>query len=440
MYILKGFYSFAPLIDNQRDQVARFGELSAHSATFAKDKTQYTNTVAPQTTLISFHSVRDDTPVEVPHDAALDVLKVGQYIYNRSIGGQLTDDATAFRQALLSEFNEIVRDFSHGELVHDGLRWMPEWVQFHHARLGEENRLTLWLSDEAFRRQYDTYHVEVIPPVADLDLFFRDPLVVKQALDAYDPTAMLDQVQTIRGEYPYTRVRAMRYDYRDAEGSGIVIPTYWTVMIYGEAGNNPDLIRQAIADYVLEHSEHPEEDWSEILPEIFIATEFILTPFWHRYSIPNRELQAGMYSPLIRMDDLFLTQLTVQGSAYTEQWISEQVELGTLMYKSLAFAVVGNPRNIDGVTAFSEKFPDYFLVGNQSADYNRMTPYTQEFLDLLNDMTVLAEGLTEESAVPAGMGKVVRNGILYISAIYDRVTYLIVSKKSIEDLTTSPPR
>jgi hypothetical protein len=438
MYRLKGFFNYSPLVNNNRDQVALLGELSSHSATFAKDKTYHNNDIAPQTTLISFHSVRDEAYVDVPAELAVAALKLGQYLLDRALQGTVTDDAAALRQMVLAEFSEELSGFVTGEMRTNGNIWLPEWIRYRYSYLGEDNEVTIWLSDESFRRQYDEYFVEVIPPFIPLDDFFKDPLQVKIRLDEYNITNKLVEAQQRRGEYPYTQVLALRYDYQDPRDPSWTVPTYWIVLLYGETANNPDLLKNVIVEHVLADSTHTREEWMTILPDLFTTTEYIVTPFWHQYSVPNGELQAGMYSPTVDPRKVqALLRRTARGPKYNDLWVDNNYELSNLLYKSLAFGVVANPENRDGIVRFSEKYPDYMMVSNDSADFDRMSVYTQEFVTKLAQLIKVAENFTDTSSVPAGLAKLKRDGVLYITTVYDNVTYLVVTRKSVAEFTTS---
>ena len=72
-----------------------------------------------------------------------------------------------------------------------------------------------------------------------------------------------------------------------------------------------DYILDAIKDHILDNSTHDVDDWVEVFPDIFGMTEYIITPMWNRYSIPNMTLQTGLYSPMVNfnqdIDDILPT-------------------------------------------------------------------------------------------------------------------------------------
>jgi len=71
-------------------------------------------------------------------------------------------------------------------------------------------------------------------------------------------------------------------------------------------------------------------------------------------------------------------------------------------------------------------------VTNDSTDFNRMSPYTQEFVVLLSELVKAAEGVTPQSSVATGLVKQTRDGVLYVTGRYDGVTYMVASKYSVE--------
>ena len=435
MYNLKGFYSYPTLISNVPDVVAKLGEISSNSLTYAKDKTYHSSNVAPNTNFISFHSVEDDTVKDVNSNVKDIVLKLGEFLYQQEVQNTINSDAGVVRQLVSAEFNGVITDFNTGVMVTNQNIWLPEWIEF--TIISDTvNRVNIWLSDESFGAQYDEYIIEVIHPIIPYDDFFKDPLLVKQLLDNYSLVEKLEEVQEKRDQYPYTYQRAFEFDYVNPIDKTLRYPAKWIVLIYGINGNNPDKINGKIVEELLGDSTRNREDWEGILPDLFLNTEFIFTPFWKNYSVEASDFRAGIYSPVINpRKALSAVKICTQGPNYTPAYLTNNYELGSNMYKSIAFAVVGNPKNRLGLTMFSDRFSDYFLVTNDSADINRAEPETVEWLLLFGRLLKAAENMTRYSSVPKGISRMIRSGVIYASIFHKNINYMVVSKSSVEDLT-----
>lgn len=436
MHTLKGFYTYDSTRNNQLNQTALFGELSADSETYAKDKLVYTNgVVSGETSLVVFYTVKDDVRVELPITVSNNALTIGAWLLARARAGQIPTDAFVLRQQLNAEFGATATDFQTGALLSDGTLRMPEWITYNDTTTAEPTTATFWLSDASFRNQYDEFSIEVVPPILPLNDFFKDPLQVKQLLAAYDLVGKTEEVQTKRGEYPFTMIKTFRYDYHNPANPTDLTPTYWMVIIYGQAGNNPDLIREAIVKEVLDNSTHDQEEWAAILPDLFRTTEFIFTPFWDQYSIPNHEFQAGIYSPTVDpRERLELLKRTARGAGYNPVYVENRYELTANIYKSLAMGVLGNPDNRDGITQFSDKWSEYMVVTNDNPDADRMSADTAEWSALFSRLLVAAEEMTMFTSVPMGLSRVRRDGIVYATGFYKNVNYLVVAKPTVESL------
>lgn len=435
MYTLYGFYKYPPLIDNALNIVNPLGEISDDSLTYAKDKSNHSNATYPQTVLVGFHSVKDNVPVEIPGNMVTRILQLGQWMYDRAAAGQIEANPTPLINAILSEFGDQLVNVKLGPLLlANGIR-LPKWIEFEDTKHDDENAIKLWLSDQAFNNEYPETHIDVIPPIEVIDDLFLGETVVRQRLEEYSLADRFEQVQQMRADYPYTLHRVENYRWINPVDNSITINTPWIVVIYGRAGNNPDLIKEAIVDYIMANTEKDREDWEDLIPDLLLSTEFIITPQWHNYAIPNLELEAGIHSPILKPGDaLQLAINTIQGNGYSPEWISNQIESAGVIYKSLAFTVVGNPNNRTGITQFSEQFSDYILVTNNNADFNRMSVRTQEFKDMLADMIKYAETVNPTTQVPTGFSRITRKGVVYVGKQYEDILYLVVTKHSVEQL------
>ncbi|WDS62229.1 virion structural protein [Pseudomonas phage D6] len=437
MYNLKGFIGYPSMVSNVPDQVAKFGEISKDSLTYAKDVTTHTSTSVPNTVFFSFHSVRDETVADV--DAATKdlVLKLSKYLLDRAIAGSITSDPQVVRQLVLAEFGPLLKTFSTGKMLTNNTIWLPEYVVFEMSAPTETNRVQLWYADESFAGQYDEYFIDVVHPLIPYDDFFKDPLVVIQALNAYNLDEKLEEVQAKRAQYPYTQLRSMTYDYVNPKNTSQRTPARWMALLYGVAADNQDFINDKIIEDIMANTTHTREEWEEILPDLFKKTEFIITPFWHKYSVAAGILGSGFYSPTVDpRTEVVLLRRTARGPAYTTAWVNAQYELSSNTYKSIAFGVVGNPQNREGVVRFSKKFPDYMLVTNGTGDFDRVDPATTgEFMVLFSKLLKEAETMDRYTSVPLGISRMIRDGVVYASAVFQRVNYLVVTKSSVEEFT-----
>lgn len=441
MYILKGFMVISPLADNTVNVIAPLGELSTQSYTYAKEKGQYTNPVYKDVILTTFASkstvaeVSTLIPAPIPQQNA--ALQIGQWLYNKSELGELNSNYEHCRSVLQTQFGSLVGVIETGEMKTDTVRWLPEWISY--KLLGSENEVKLWFCDESFQLQYDEYQIEFVPALEPLDSFFLDPLIVREHLTNRNITKVFQRIEEIKNKQPYTVLVNQEYEYRGIDSGATRIMTNWTVMIWGIAGNNPDVIRDELVKLILSNTVYTEDDWIEIFPDIFTSTEFILLPMWDNYAIPNRTIVTGMYSPSIQMlGALGLAYSGVQGKGYYREHVDANFVMSSILYKSLAFGSVGGPYNRDGIYRFDKKWEDYILVPSTSPDYNRMKLATQEWIAFFNQLLIVAENATLTSTVPLGMSRVIRKGVMYITSSYDRVLYLVLSRYSVQEIETNP--
>ena len=176
------------------------------------------------------------------------------------------------------------------------------------------------------------------------------------------------------------------------------------------------------------NSTHTRAEWKVIFPSIFISTEFIITPHWDRYSIPNQTLLAGMYSPTVSPQQIIDYALITKGD-YNETHVRSTVKSTVSTYKELTLSIVGNIENIDGLYTFNAKFPDYIAVSTTSPDFARMSLRTQQWTAVLNDLLFAAETVTPFSSLPEGMSRIYRNSIMFVGKTYDGVLYLVLAKR-----------
>lgn len=439
MLKLKAFCQIAALIDNTVDVVAPIGELSDRAFTYGRNKEKLNSAASAGYTLIAFSNKRNNVDEQVNGILAQDLLAVCKWAYESALALKFNSSSESFRVAFIQKWAAKYSIYTTGAMVQTGVNvWMPSVIEIRDIA-DDELQYKLWFSSDVFEQQYDEYHIEVVPPVEELDVFFLGRTAVKDALAAETHDLKMEKVQAIREVYPESFISGPMFEWFDPvdpTDKTRRIATYWTPMVYGIAGNNIDAIKEALRDYILSHSSHTKDEWAAIFPEIFTSTEFIFVPMWNKYSIPNRELEAGLYSSVVNFNygKAELTRL-VRGEGYTDEYLDGNAEVFGASHKCITVAVAGGPHNRDGITTFSQRYYDYINVTLDGNDHMRMNPETRRFVLTLADMLKTAEDMTPDSALPVKFNRLIRDGVLYVSCTVDRFQLIVASKYSATDDT-----
>jgi hypothetical protein len=435
MYAIKGFITHAQLANNNPGQNAYMGELSTQSLTYSREKGYYVSPAAPDLGLTTFLAARDGTKVRVSTPIANHVLAVAKHVYDKTLQTAQEVFADEVVMELIQQFQTTADSFTCGAIVTDGTYYIPQWVSWKmkaSVDIGSdlvENQVKIWFTDASFKFQYDEFEIVVVPPIDNLNEFFRTGAEVESLLTARSISEITARMQQAKNDHPETVWRIEQYDYVDPLNALHRVPSTWGLLIYGIAGNNIDSIKDALVNYILANSTHTRNEWMKILPDIFRRTEFILVPMWDSYAIPNRTLQAGIYSPVasLAQSAQILKQMI---AAYPASQIDRYATVMGHPYKSLSILAVGGPENRDSMFKITDFFSDYIAVSSTSQDFNRMSVNTKTWMENLSKMLLTTETMTDFSDIPLGMSKTIRNGILYLVYSYNNVHYLVAAKKN----------
>ena len=466
-FSLKGFVSVGAFADNVRDETAPLGELSLQSATYSKDRALYATTsegTNPTSLELAVFSCRttDNTAYAVPVAYQTLLLDLIRWAHAQGIGGVFSNDAEACRQAFMAEYDGKITDAVVGPMVQQDTVWLPSSITFYvnHTAVGtgwtpeedadlDRSRVKLWFADSAFSTEYDEHAIEFIAPIASdrLDDFFLLADQVETKVKARTLEELMILIHETKDSKPETKIRTLEFLYHDPQDATWKLATNWTFVIYGIAGDNIDTIKEELANWILANSTHAREEWATIFPDIFTSTEFIITPMWSQYAIPNETLKDGVYSPVVNVQNaLSVARRTCTGTAYTQAHIDEVAAIVGCPFKSISLLTVGGPQNRDGKDRFEEVWPDYIAVMTSSLDFNRMQPETQQWVQMLQAMLVTAESMTDFSDLPQSpypMTRLKRTNAageqyMYLVCNFDNIQYLVVSRQSVQQFF--PPR
>jgi hypothetical protein len=430
----KGFAHIGAQADNRDHLDAPVGELSALSHTFTRDQTKHTSGVNPGYMLRGFSYYIDDVKNQIPDTDALKMLAVIDWVYTKARLGTLTSDVLSVSTAWITDQAATYDLKETGQMaMFDTNKWAPSFLVF--APKDDLNtRWKIWFTEAAFFNQFDEYQFNHIKPLLNLDDFFLDYVNLKPLLAARTLSDSINQVDTLRGVDPETRLRVDPFDWIDPIDRDLKIPVDWMSLLWGEAGNNLDATKESLAAWILANSTHTREEWAVIFPDIFTSTELIFVPMWDEFAVPERPRESGIYRGAGSMlGGIEKAKLVCKGVKYTPLHIATVANDCPTQFKSVRCVVVGGPENRDGKTELIDQHPDWLNVPTTHVDFMRMTELTRGAVMLIMEMLQYAEEMTATTAPPTGFNRTIRDGVMYLSKTYQKFLYLVVCKESFDE-------
>lgn len=441
MYRLKAFGAFPTISNNNKDEVNRLGELSTYGETFATDRGIFKDTSRPSSLLITFSSLQEISSVEsvyadVPPSVSSLVLDIMETLYNRATEGDFDDQELPVKEFILSQWQGTVQNVTVNTMVSDGTLWLPSSIIFEGTSTTSPFQVQIWFSDQNFRNEYDLYTIKVVAPIDNIDRFFDSAVNVQKIVS--EEMTLVGQFQAanvVAGDKPPTIIEPTEFEWVDPSNDQRKIVVPWTVVIYGEAGRNIDAIRDALGKWILENTEYAESEWQKLFPDIFGSTEFIFTATFNHVALPDDAVNSGVYSP-INNDKarLVFAKKFIRGAGYTDAYIEANLNTMQTSYKSAQLCVIGGYRNRNGVNQIADRFKDFIAVGTDSLDFKRMSDETMKFAIVLSKMLQIAETMSAISAVPRGYMRLIRDGVLYVTATFERTSLIVTSRASVLEL------
>lgn len=425
MNVFKAFVGIQDLVDNTTNTIAPIGELSTYGLTFTKDKKEYYNPIIPDYRLIGLSYIDDITGDKLPlpsnlADLCMNVVKTIR-LYSQSLIPPL--NPTALIDHVLAQYYGVVFAFEFNNLITYMGNTIPGYIGF--RAFGAQ--VYLWVANDDFVLEYADYEITVIPHLENINDFTGTPADVKSTIAAVSLEDLTARAQFAKLENPETVVRMLELDYTNPINSLDKTKTYWYFMIYGANGDDINAIKDAAIQYLLDNSTHDEDYWKLIFPDLWKRTEFTLVPLWEQMAIPDRTIDEGLYSSLMKpLETLVLLKSKIP--FYTSEHIDDNTYLTSHPYRALGLGIINGVTNKEGYTDFGVLFPDYLSIGSLSLDFNRMQVYTRNFLTELQELIMTAERSTKYRLTNRKFRLHKRNNILFVTMMYDRVKYLVYAK------------
>lgn len=426
--ILKGFVTIQSLLSNVPGTISPIGELSNMGYSYAKDIGEYTNANVEGYRLLAMHSFETGVgKISIPQDMVLYALSAARACVVFGNANIEPYDRAALHASIQADtrlFGKI-KDIRLGEIVYGDDLGVPTWLSF--VTVVGGHYVKIWLSDTAFVNQYDEFEITVIPPLPVLDDLIAPFASVNNKLQAQTMPEVMERIQVAKQDKPESFIRSLNFDYSLPTDRATKLVTTWTVLVYGIAGDNIDAIKDALVDYITKNTTKPRENWEAVLPEIFRRTEFVILPRWDVASVPNLTVLSGLYGSMITPQNALAFSKN-RISFYTDTHVHNNVVIFPYDFKGITLHAVAGPQNRDGCKKLTDLFPDYIPVPSTSLDFSRMQTKTQEWVYLLGEMLLMAETANEYSATGGRLRKIYRDNMLFISATYDNVAYLVSAR------------
>lgn len=434
MYSLKGFVGIDALASASPDTIPAFGELSIKSMTYATGIGEYNSPTYAGYTLFAFSSASANGVTPVPAALVTQVLNFVNWAYQFQQTGQAAITSTAFTAAMTAQFSQVANSIGCGNMINNGTFMMPEFITWVNPTVTSNDpsaggQVKIWLCDASFQNQYDGYEIIVVPPIPSIDTFLTSATSAKAALLARTYPSTVNAIQTAKNNYPETILISQTFDFVNTQNASDRTATNWTLLIYGQAGNNLDNIKAAIQSYILSHSQSPLNSWKAVFPDLYAATEFYILPRWANVAIRAMSLQAGAYSAVVNPAKEVAYMSAFLNTA-PANYVQNNLAVVPSNYKSLELLMIGDPGNPSIEQNIWTLFQDIINVPTTDVMFNMMSVSTRAWITMIEQMLVIAETATLESSLPAGMSRAVRNNVLFIAQEFSGVNYLVATKNT----------
>ena len=428
MKIIKGFVIIEQYISNIVGTVAPLGEISTWSSTFAKDKGYYVDSVRTGYTLVTFKNNDSVSGAALPvtNSQTVELFNLVQSMIAYSTARIRPHVVNDFRTSIQNEYTGVADTLIFGPLVDNGTVQLPEWFSYKSIPHGMAE-IKIWLSDAAFRSQYEDYELTIVPPILPLNSLFGLYATITATLSSRTDSTMVDQLQEAKNGQPETYSRVFTFNLVNQFNPVEVYPVNWGVLVYGQAGDNIDIIKDTIVDYVLANSTHSRANWEALMPDLFKRTEFVMVPRWDQVSVANLSSASELYSSMLNPIEcvtFFKTNITF----YNETHINSYIKIFPYDYKAITVMAVSGPSNAPAKLDLVNIFPDYVPVSSMTLDFGRMEIMTRDWVVMMEKLLIAAETVTLYSSVPIGVRRIIKGGVLFVSGVYDNINYLVACK------------
>ena len=424
---IKSFITSSTAINNSKNGFSNLCELSPLARTYSKDILEYRNQ-SFYTLECHVFSSKDTTTGSFisPGQSILNnIFAISESCIQLSQSLIQPYDLVQYKTTIINNFFNVINNIIFGEFVTNGPISLPSYITFNTV---SNDIVTVYYSDEAFRNLYDETEIVVVPPVLPIDSLFNSyNQNVENMLN--NRLEIITRINAAIDKYPQTQIKTLETKYVNAAFPSVFTTEYWYTIVYGRLGNNIDLIKEAIINYITANSTRTLAEWKVIFPTLFEKSEFYILPRWDKLSVINNTNQSSLYGSILNVFDNITFTKTIFPSISEGDIITKlsvlPVDFKTVMLLSLCGEV-----NSTDKLHIQSLYTDYLPVNTLSLDFSRMTTPTQEWCYLLKTSLIHAEQLTTTNTVPNPYSRVIKNGLSYIVFEHNDSVFYVLSKNN----------
>lgn len=431
-----GFYLMPKLANNNIGITATFGELSRQAKTYTTEDREYAFDDYPNATLQTFRVVNNvGQNITFTEAVARNLVAVGDWVYKQHKAGAIPseDNRVRFDASISAEFPHI--KFTEIGLLKRSVEtsyFAPVFLTMVMSDGGVEYTAKIYLSNEIFLNDYEPYAVHIIPPVASLESFTENTLVLHTALSERSAKDVIDAYNVIRDINPNTALDTFPVTWVDPTNQDSRVGVNFTYVAYGVGGTNLDNVKAAIRDYL--ETNAPQHTWRNIFPQLYDERDISIIPLWDRISVPGNSVDLNLYASFTGLSDLIKLGQELVPTAYgtdatLKKYVTSHAEVFSTPYRGMLLLTVANPANANGKDRLSKIYPDYSAVPS-SADFERMEEKTREFSLKLTQALEIARTYNLSKTIPSGFFKLTRNNKTYIAFLNDGFQHLVITRDS----------
>jgi hypothetical protein len=408
------------------------GELTNNTITYAKDPDFYSQAGVP-INLVGFRGVSETSNYEkVPDAFVKPVTDMLNWLYNQAKTNKTTNSSQACLQLLKTNYVTGWTWADVGVMVTNNAIWLPSSIRFTLTVGDVTCDFKIWFANEYFAVEFPYREIYVVHPIpiTDIDsLADQNYKQVKALIQAQTTSKIEARVDALLGtDYaPPSRRVVYSFDIYDLINTGNKNTGDWTVIYYGNPNDAEEQTYEQIKDCILKNSKHTEEEWAEVIPDLFNPLEFAVVPYWDNIGIQNETVQGSTLSPIFTYDT-GLTYPNKYGALWDSSQIIKSLQVVPSLYKSASMAFIGKPTNHNDLRLIKQVFPDYQLIPSADSQAGMMSKATSQFIKDLEGMLAAGETVTPDGMPPTGIQRVMKNGMLYITRRTSNVKISMITR------------